>query len=106
MLVRSAQLFENGKPLPRHRSITAQPVHIGKLCLFDEHDKHFRRPIVYARLVRVSSGIDVLPRLYDAVVRWIGNGCMTISGFEQDSVTHECMAQSWYLQLVADDEVD
>lgn len=106
MLVRSAQLFENGKPLPRHRSITAQPVHIGELRLFDEHDLEFRRPIVYARLVHVSSGADVLPRLYDAVVRWIGDGCMTISGFERDALTHECTAQSWYIQLFLDDGAD
>jgi hypothetical protein len=106
MLVRSAQLFENGKPLPRHRSITAQPVHIGKLCLFDEQDREFRRPVVYARLAHVPSGEDVLPRLYDAVVRWIGDGCMTISGFERDGMTRECMAQSWYIQLVVDDGAD
>jgi hypothetical protein len=103
MFVRVAQLFENGRPLPRHRSITSQPVHVGKFCLFEEHDRSFRRAMVYAKLSHASSGADVIPRLQDAVVRWIGDSCMTVSGFEQDTLTSECRAQSWYIQLVADE---
>jgi hypothetical protein len=103
MYVRVAQLFENGKPLPRHRSITAQPVHIGRLRLFEQHDTEYRRSMVYAVLAEGSTGAHILPRLHDAVVRWIGDGAMTISGFEHDQVTQECRAQSWYVQLVVDE---
>jgi hypothetical protein len=102
MFVRVAQLFVDGRPLPRHRSITAQPVHIGRLSLVEKYDQDFRRSIVYAVLSRSSSGEDVLPRLRDAVVRWIGDGCMTISGFEFDQTAGNCCAQSWYVQLVED----
>ena len=105
MFVRVAQLFEDGRPLPRHRSITAQPVHTGYLTLTEQHDKDFRRSMTYAVLRDVALGGDVLPRLRDAVVRWIGDGCMTISGFELDDTTRECTVQSWYVQLV-DDDVD
>lgn len=102
MYARVAQLFEEGKPLPRHRSITAQPVHVGHLSLTEQHDHEFRRSMTYAILRRGSTGDDLLPRLRDAVVRWIGDSCMTISGFELDEVTRDCSVQSWYVQLVTD----
>jgi hypothetical protein len=105
MFVRLAQLFEDGKPLPRHRSITAQPVHIGKLSFYEQHDNDFRRSMVFAALSKAGCGGDVVPRLYDAVVRWICDGCMTVSGFERDEVTNECRAQSWYIQVVVEAEV-
>lgn len=103
MFVRVAQLFEDGRPLPRHRSITARPVHTGYLTLTDQHDRDFRRGMTYAVLRDAVAGGDVLPRLRDAVVRWIGDGCMTISGFEFDDTSRECTVQSWYVQLVNDD---
>lgn len=99
MLVRVAQLYVQGKPVPRHRAITTQPNHVGRLSLFEQHDKDFRRSVVFAAL-HGTSGENVLPRLHDAVLRWIGGDCMTISGFEQDPVTHECRAQSWYIELM------
>jgi hypothetical protein len=102
MYVRVAQLFEEGRPLPRHRSITAQPVHIGHLTLAEQYDSEFRRSMTYAILRRGSTGDDVLPRLRDAVVRWIGDGSMTISGFELDEATRDCSVQSWYVQLATD----
>jgi hypothetical protein len=46
-----------------------------------------------------------VPRLHDAVVRWIGDGCMTVSGFERDGLTNECVAKSWYIQVLTDIEV-
>lgn len=104
MFVRVAQLFEDGRPLPRHRSITSQPVHIGQLSLSEQHDRHFRRSMVYASLTSAGGGDQVLPRLHDAVVRWIGDGAMTISGFEQDNTTSECQAQSWYIQLIGPED--
>jgi len=103
MFVRVAQLFECGRPLPRHRSITSQPVHVGKFSLYEQHDQAFRRTVVYATLSEAATGSHVLPRLHDAVVRWAGDGCMTVSGFEQDGLTQECRAQSWYVQLITDD---
>jgi hypothetical protein len=102
MLVRVAPLFEDGKPFPRHRAVTAQPAHTGKLSLAEQYDADFRRTILFARLCERSTGVDVLPRLYDAVVRWIGEGCMTINGFEREPATQECMAQSWYVQIVVE----
>lgn len=59
--------------------------------------------MTYVVLRDVAVGDDVLPRLRDAVVRWIGDGCMTISGFEFDDTTRKCTVQSWYVQVVNDD---
>jgi hypothetical protein len=103
MYVRVAQLFEEGRPLPRHRSITAQPVHIGHLTLTEQHDQAFRRSMSLAILRNTGAGDDVLPRLRDAVVRWIGDGSMTISGFEFNEVSRQCSVQSWYVQVIARD---
>jgi hypothetical protein len=80
--------------------VTTQPSHIGKLSLAEQYDADFRRTILFARLCDRFTGNDALPRLYDAVVRWVGDGCMTISGFERELSTQECMAQSWYIQVV------
>jgi len=104
MLVRIAQLFEDGRPLPRHRAITAQPVHVGNLSLTEDYDQEFRRRMSYANLRQMLTGAEVLPRLHDAVVRWIGDKCMTISGFELDPHTRECSVQSWYVQLIDDQD--
>ena len=107
MLVKVAQMFESGRPLPKHRSVTQQPVHVGMLIMTDQHDNEFRRAVFTAYLRNVHDGHDALPPLRDAVVRWIGDYCITISGFETIEPEHKCVAQSWYAQIVrdtADDE--
>jgi hypothetical protein len=102
MFVRIAQLFVNGSPLPRHRSITAQPIRVGKLSFYEQYDINFRRSIFFARLCQATTGHDVVSPLCDAVVCWIGDGYMTVSGFERHEVTHDCWAQSWYIQFITD----
>ena len=102
MLVRVAQLFVDGRPLPRHRSITTLPVHVGHLALTDQYDDRYGRKVTCAILRRGSAGADVVPRLCNAQVRWIGEECMSISGLERDEVTGRCSMQSWYVQLVTD----
>jgi hypothetical protein len=57
---------------------------------------------VFAWLCAAVAGEDPLPRLHDAVVQFISDRRMTIGGFEQDSVTGQCRAWSWYGQLVDD----
>lgn len=52
-----------------------------------------------ARLRDAALGVDVLPPLRDAVVIWIGDGRMTIAGFESDQLTRRCVAQSWYIEI-------
>jgi hypothetical protein len=98
MLVKVAQLYEDGRPLPKHRSIRLLPVRIGQLRLVEEHSREYRRNVVCAILYG-PGGPDVIPRLHDAVVRHIADGCMTISGFERDDVTLVCRGQSWFVQI-------
>lgn len=105
MWVKVVQMFEcEGRPLPRHRSAMRLPVHVGRLNLVDQYDKDFRRSVVCAFLRNATTGSDVLPPLRDAVVRWIGDGAMSISGLETDSLTRKSVAQSWYAQLIEDAE--
>lgn len=104
MLVKVAQMFEDGgRPLPKNRAVTQQPVHVGKLSMCDQHDKDFRRSVTTAYLRTLGTGADVLPPLRDAVVRWIGDATITISGFEQDSTSNKCTQQSWLAQIIIDE---
>lgn len=103
MLVRVAQLYEDGgRPLPRHRAVTRQPEHEGILTLAEEHDRELRRSVRSAHLRGGPAGADVLASLRDAVVIWIGEGRMTIIGFETDPLTRRSVAQSWYVELIQD----
>jgi hypothetical protein len=77
-------------------------VSIGHLSLSEQYDKDFRRGVVYAILRDGSAGAEVLPRLFDAIVRWIGDGHMTINGFQIDEATKKCTVQSSYVQVLAD----
>lgn len=99
MRVKVAQLYEDGgRPLPRHRAVTRQPDHEGVLTLTEEHDRELRRSVRSAHLRDTSAGVDVIPPLRDAVVIWIGDGRMTITGFESDELTRRSVAQSWYIE--------
>jgi hypothetical protein len=104
MFVKVAQMFEDGgRPISRSRAVTRQPVHVGKLSMSDQHDKEFRRSVCTAYLRNASDGKDVLPPLRDAVVRWVGDGTLTISGMETDPCSGKCFAQSWLAQLLFDE---
>lgn len=97
-----AQLYEDGgRPLPRHRAVTRQPEHVGVLTLTEEHDRELRRTVRRARLLSVQGGTDILPPLRDAVVVWIGDTRMTLTGFETDELTRRSVAQSWYVEVVS-----
>lgn len=101
MLVRVGKLFEQGgRPLPRHREVTQQPTHLGKLSYTDQHEMEFRRSVYTAYLRSTDTGNDVLPPLRDAVVRFIADGHMTISGVEVDADTRCRVAQSWYVEIL------
>ncbi|MET0856969.1 MAG: hypothetical protein ABWY27_09490 [Telluria sp.] len=105
MLVKVAQMFEDGgRPLARNRAVTQMPVHVGTLSMCDQHDTQFRRSVATAYLRRSDDGKDVLPPLRDAVVRWMGDGTVTISGIETDALSGKCVAQSWLAQIIFDDD--
>lgn len=95
-----ATLYEDGTPVPIHRAVTKQPSHYGELVLHEQHDRAFRRSVRTARLVMPSTGDNVLPPLRDAVVIWIGDKAMTITGFSQDDSTRRCTGQTWYVETI------
>ena len=98
-------MFEDGgRPLARNRAVTQMPVHVGKLSMCDQHDSQFRRSVCTAYLRRTDDGRDVLPPLRDAVVRWMGDGTVTISGIETDSLSGKSVAQSWLAQIIFDQD--
>ena len=102
MLVKVAQLYEDGgRPLPRHRAVTCRAAYQGILTLTEEHDRDLRRSVRSAHLRDTQGGADLLPPLRDAVVIWIGDSSMTVTGFETDGLTRRSVAQSWYVEIVA-----
>lgn len=106
MLVKVATLYEaEGRQVPRHRAISKRPSLLGKLVVHDGHDNELRRSVRSAYL-RSPDGmpVDVLPRLRDAVVLWIDDGRMTITGFETDVVSNKSTAQSWYVEVCLGDD--
>ncbi len=65
----------------------------------EHYETDLRRTVRIARLVSVSDApIDVLPPLRDAVVLYVNDGMMTISGFETDFLTRKSTAQSWLIE--------
>jgi hypothetical protein len=95
-----AQLYEDGgRPLARHRAVTQQPHHAGEFTLTEEHDRELRRSVRSAYLRDPTTGAEVLPRLRDAVVLWVGEGAWTVAGFETDPLTRKAVAQSWYVVM-------
>jgi len=94
------QLYEDGKPVLRGRLRSSWPSYTGKLRLTEQHDPTFRRTLTQA-LLHGDAADFVLPVLYDAVVRFIDDQRMTISGFETDAISRRCVAQSWYVRYCA-----
>jgi len=106
MLVRIAQMFDEGRPLPRNRAVTRQPDIEGRLCVTEQYDKDFRRTIRTARVEKLDGTGPAIPDLRDAVVIWIGDGHMTIAGFEQDAMSRRCSSMSWYVAVVGASRAD
>lgn len=100
MHVLVAKMYEDfGRPLSRNRAVTLAPSHAGELTITEEHDRQLRRSVRTAYLRRQGDGVDVVPPLRDAVVLFVRGKSMTISGFETDTLTQKCSAQSWYAEI-------
>lgn len=70
------------------------------LVIAEQYDRELRRSVRSAYLRALDGSCnDVLPRLRDAVVLWIDNGRMTLTGFETDGLDNRSYAQSWVLEL-------
>ncbi|MES2902379.1 MAG: hypothetical protein V4723_21810 [Pseudomonadota bacterium] len=77
-----------GTPLARHLAMTLAPSHEGILSLHASHDPRLRRPVRKARILNLAgTGITLEP--YDAVVLFMGDGVMTITGMEIDAATRK-----------------
>lgn len=97
MRVGVARLYEDGRALARHRAVTQPPEHQGEFTLSEEHDRDLRRSVRTAYLRERGTGTEVLPRLRDAVVLWVGEDSWTVTGFETDPLTRKTVVQSWYV---------
>lgn len=65
----------------------------------EEHDRELRRSVRSAYLRDQATGAEVLPRLRDAVVLWVGDDAWSVMGFETDPLTRKSVAMSWYVVL-------
>ncbi|MES2899541.1 MAG: hypothetical protein V4723_07420 [Pseudomonadota bacterium] len=97
-----AKLYEEGgRPLARHRALTLAPSHEGVLSLHESHAPRLRRAVRKARIANLA-GTEITLELYDAVVLFIGEGVMTITGMEIDAATRKATAQSWYVEILSE----
>jgi hypothetical protein len=103
MLAAVRLLFEDGgRPLALHRLSMPPHLHVGHLELRECHLEQCRRQSHRATLIAPGDGLSehLVPPLYDAVVRYISNGELTISGMEIDDLTRKMTAQSWRVKFV------
>ena len=66
----------------------------------EEYDRELSRSVRGAYLRDALTGSEVLPRLRDAVILWVGDAARTVTGFETDALTRKAVAQSWYVMIV------
>jgi hypothetical protein len=100
MYVRAVQLYESGRPLPRHRLAVLRPESEGWLIYKESRDEHHKRTMMKARIVDDTGQIDIFPELMDAVMMFAEDGVMTIRGLERDHVTRKLTAMAWWCQIL------
>ncbi len=79
--------------------MTLAPSHEGILSLHESHYRRLRRAVRKASISNVA-GTEITLELYDAVVLFIGEGVMTITGMEIDQATRRATAQSCYVEVI------
>jgi hypothetical protein len=96
-------LFEDGgRPLARHRLAMPPKLAIGVFRYQEHYLKQCLRTTYLATLLG-PGGENMVPPLYDAVLRY-GEGVeLTISGLELDDVSRKFTAMSWRLQFIPDE---
>jgi len=91
---------DGGRPIPRHREAMPLPEIPGWLILREQIDNTVRRTTRIAQLHNDrTNGRDVLQPLHDAVVLWVLDGFMCVTGLEEDALTRKRTAQSWHIRL-------
>jgi hypothetical protein len=98
MRVKVTPLRERGRNLNRD-AVFKKPKYVGDLRVDEHRDPELGRPLVYARLMDVASGVetDVLPQLGDARLLWAAKGSMRLAGFER--IEGADYAQTWSVEL-------
>lgn len=84
MQVRVRQLRKHGALIVREELLQS-PKHLGLLRVGEERDPALGRPVLRARLLDISSGLetDVLPQLNDARLLCVEDGQMRFVGTER-----------------------
>jgi hypothetical protein len=98
MRVKVTPMRQKGRNLHRE-AVLQQPKYLGDLRVDELRDPELGRPIVYARLTDMATGIetDVLPQLGDARLLWAAKDTMRLAGFERIEGTD--YAQTWSVEL-------
>lgn len=97
MQVRVRPLRNQGVLILREE-LLKRPQHVGQLRVSEERDPALERPVMRAKLLDISSGLeaDVLPQLNDARLIWVSDGQMRLLGTERlENVEY---AQTWAVE--------
>ena len=100
MKVNIRPLRAQGRVLNRDE-LKDRPPYTGNLQVSEGRDYALNRPIICARLVDMTTGVeaDVLPGLADARILSVQDKKMRFSGFERiDDVDY---AQTWAIEVIA-----
>jgi len=97
MQVRVQILRRNGVPITR-RELLSCPVRVGLLSVKEARDPMQSRPVLQARLLDRTSGIevDVLPQPNDARLLYVEDGKMRLIGTERNDQAE--YAQMWAVE--------
>jgi hypothetical protein len=98
MRVKVIPLREMGRSMKRD-AVAKVPKYVGDLSVEEERDHELGRPVVRARLMDVTSGVeaDILPRLGDVRLLWARKETMRITGFER--IGGVDYAQTWSVEV-------
>jgi len=98
-MVAMQRFTEDGRVLARHE--VDRPQHVGEFSIRNVYFDAFRRQTQIASLHQAMR-TDVLPPLVDAVIRYVGETDLTVSGLAFEPLRNRWTAQSWRM-CVCDD---
>jgi hypothetical protein len=97
-------MFDNeGRPLPLHRQAMPPELYVGSFQVGECQLEVCKRMSCRASLTEPATNADVIPPLYDAVLRYAKDGELTLSGVEVGDLSRKMTAMSWRVRFIPDE---